>query len=553
MKKIKQNNKFQIILLTLIAILGFYSFLHLQSTPIRQVNAETGDIQVVGGTLGEDYTYDNGVLRFIKDGNYTLSMKPGVNETSDRIELDHNSTMQNIIFTLDNISINSTSSCFTVDPAHMPSSESEVNIEFKLKGKNTFKADSTTYNSMITSANLKISALNGNDSIEFIAKNNEGSINNQSFILESGKVITQKTNITTMHGPIQINGGELNVDSTESSGALYTNDSFVMNNGKVNINTTGSTCVFATGFLLEDKDGIKILGGDFNCNATGTGKGAITAGNSANRYSSRNVIIDTTGTVTINHKYIGIALLKDSKLTINNGTLKINGQAYGIYSAGNGKISVNGGETEVTAQARAATAIKNNGSDKAIHIDPNYTHKSYHGDTEEGREYMADDSTLMNPSDGATKKYILITPAYPINYELDGGNLVDDLVNPTSYSRVDSFKLNNPVKEGYDFIGWTGTDLNNATQEVSIAEGSKGERSYKANWHDPNAKDDEEPSKDENDYRVLPAKDDDNNTNNDIKSPNTYDSNPLFYIAIVGGSILILVAAFIQGKELIKR
>ena len=548
MKKIKQNNKFKIILLALIAILGFYSFLHLQSTPIRQVNAETGDIQVVGGTLGEDYTYDNGVLRFIKDGNYTLSMKPGVNETSDRIELDHNSTMQNIIFTLDNISINSTSSCFTVDPAHMPSSESEVNIEFKLKGKNTFKADSTTYNNMITSANLKISALNGNDSIEFIAKNNEGSLNNRSFTLESGTVTTQKTNITTGKGYITVNGGNLTVNSTDGAGALYTNTGFQMTGGKVTANSTSSLCIFVPGVASTEGYGVKITGGDFTCNATGTGSsGAFTIGQRVNKH----VLIDTTGTVTINHKMFGIVLMSNSNFTINNGTLKINGQAYGIYSAGNGKISVNGGETEVTAQAGAA--IRNNGSDKAIHIDPNYTHKSYHGDTEEGREYMADDSTLMNPSNGATKKYILITPAYPINYELDGGNLADDSANPTSYSRVDSFKLNNPVKEGYDFIGWTGTDLNSATQEVSITEGSKGARSYKANWHDPNAKDDEEPSKDENDYRVLPAKDDDNGINNNIKSPNTYDSNPLFYIAIVGGSILILVAAFIQGKELIKR
>jgi len=56
------------------------------------------------------------------------------------------------------------------------------------------------------------------------------------------------------------------------------------------------------------------------------------------------------------------------------------------------------------------------------------------------------------------------------------------VTNPESYTRVDSFTLNNPVKEDAEFEGWTGTGLSSATQTVTVAEGSKGERFYTASF-----------------------------------------------------------------------
>ena len=38
------------------------------------------------------------------------------------------------------------------------------------------------------------------------------------------------------------------------------------------------------------------------------------------------------------------------------------------------------------------------------------------------------------------------------------------------------------MKTGYIFDGWTGTDLNEATKNVTIAQGSTGDRTYTANW-----------------------------------------------------------------------
>ena len=70
---------------------------------------------------------------------------------------------------------------------------------------------------------------------------------------------------------------------------------------------------------------------------------------------------------------------------------------------------------------------------------------------------------------------------YTITYDLDGGAVAT--ANPESYTiESDAITLVNPTKEGYTFAGWTGTDLTAATETVTIAKGSIGNRSYKATW-----------------------------------------------------------------------
>ena len=70
---------------------------------------------------------------------------------------------------------------------------------------------------------------------------------------------------------------------------------------------------------------------------------------------------------------------------------------------------------------------------------------------------------------------------YIISYILNGGTLSTN--NPTSYTiETPTFTLNNPTKIGYTFLGWTGTDLTNPTQKVTIEKGSTDNRKYYANW-----------------------------------------------------------------------
>jgi len=68
---------------------------------------------------------------------------------------------------------------------------------------------------------------------------------------------------------------------------------------------------------------------------------------------------------------------------------------------------------------------------------------------------------------------------YTITYDLDGGNVSG---NPTTYTVENTITLKNPTKLGYAFVGWSGTDLNNASNNVVISKGSTGNRSYKALW-----------------------------------------------------------------------
>ncbi len=73
---------------------------------------------------------------------------------------------------------------------------------------------------------------------------------------------------------------------------------------------------------------------------------------------------------------------------------------------------------------------------------------------------------------------------YTISYDLGGGRLEAGVENPASYTIVtEEFTLNNPARVGYVFAGWTGTGISGAAaQTVTVAAGSYGNRSYKANW-----------------------------------------------------------------------
>ena len=74
---------------------------------------------------------------------------------------------------------------------------------------------------------------------------------------------------------------------------------------------------------------------------------------------------------------------------------------------------------------------------------------------------------------------------YNISYDLDGGTAT----NPATYTgESDAITLNNPVKTGYTFTGWSGTGLtgeNNTT--VTIAKGSTGDRAYTAHYTEKNS------------------------------------------------------------------
>ncbi len=73
---------------------------------------------------------------------------------------------------------------------------------------------------------------------------------------------------------------------------------------------------------------------------------------------------------------------------------------------------------------------------------------------------------------------------YTISYDLAGGALPGGSAsNPTTYTyESDGITLANPVRTGYNFVGWTGTGITSPTNSVTIPAGSHGDRSYVAHW-----------------------------------------------------------------------
>ncbi len=97
-----------------------------------------------------------------------------------------------------------------------------------------------------------------------------------------------------------------------------------------------------------------------------------------------------------------------------------------------------------------------------------------------GTHYSADgtDGFLM-PAHEVTL-YAEWTPVvYSISYDL-GGGLAS---NSASYTvETPGFTLNNPVRYGYVFTGWTGTGILGTAMSVTVSMGSTGDRMYTANW-----------------------------------------------------------------------
>lgn len=73
---------------------------------------------------------------------------------------------------------------------------------------------------------------------------------------------------------------------------------------------------------------------------------------------------------------------------------------------------------------------------------------------------------------------------YKITYDLDGGVLNDGSRNPGSYAEISlPFSLSVPTKDGYEFIGWTGSNGDTPELKVTILKGTTGNLNYKANWN----------------------------------------------------------------------
>lgn len=71
------------------------------------------------------------------------------------------------------------------------------------------------------------------------------------------------------------------------------------------------------------------------------------------------------------------------------------------------------------------------------------------------------------------------TAAYTISYSYNGGNAS----NPVSYTKdTETFTLVNPVRNGYTFTGWTGSNGTTPQTNVAVKRGTTGDLYFIANW-----------------------------------------------------------------------
>ena len=72
---------------------------------------------------------------------------------------------------------------------------------------------------------------------------------------------------------------------------------------------------------------------------------------------------------------------------------------------------------------------------------------------------------------------------YNIDYDLAGGQLPEGKENPRLFNiETPTFTIVNPVRDNYEFTGWTGGGLTEPTMTVTIEKGSYGYRKYTATW-----------------------------------------------------------------------
>lgn len=103
-------------------------------------------------------------------------------------------------------------------------------------------------------------------------------------------------------------------------------------------------------------------------------------------------------------------------------------------------------------------------------------------ETENGSKVYSDGDSYTMGTENATL-YALWTPkTYKITYNLNGGQLA--VQNKATYNiETSTFTLNNPTKRGYEFKGWSGSNLTGSeNQVVSIEMGTYGELTFTANW-----------------------------------------------------------------------
>ena len=137
-----------------------------------------------------------------------------------------------------------------------------------------------------------------------------------------------------------------------------------------------------------------------------------------------------------------------------------------------------------TGEGTSVSPIKGNYGDKiSVPKDPTRTGYIFKYWSENGKKVDKLPTTM--PAESHIYTAIWEQETYQITYDLNGGSMKSGEKNPTTYN-VDTtvFKLKNPVRAGYTFTGWSGTQITGVSDNVSVKQGSTDNRTYKENWRE---------------------------------------------------------------------
>lgn len=141
---------------------------------------------------------------------------------------------------------------------------------------------------------------------------------------------------------------------------------------------------------------------------------------------------------------------------------------------------------EVVFETNSGSAVDkqivDHGEKAAIPGEPNREHYEFAGWYSD--ENLTKEFDFDTTIEAATTIYAKWTPVlYSIDYDYNGGSVSLDKLNPVFYTvETETFVLNNPDRDGYDFKGWTTKDDSKAETVVTINKGSSGNLKYKAVW-----------------------------------------------------------------------
>ena len=156
---------------------------------------------------------------------------------------------------------------------------------------------------------------------------------------------------------------------------------------------------------------------------------------------------------------------------------------YALWKANTYTVTLNkqngtGGSNSVTATYDA------NMPSATMPTREGYTFQGYFDAASGGTKYYnanGSSARTWNKTANSTLYAQWSVVTYTISYNLAGGAVTT--ANPANYNiETATFTLNNPVRTGYTFAGWTGSNGETPQTTVQIAKGSTGNKTYTANW-----------------------------------------------------------------------